>query len=164
MNRAEHHANTSVRRYSFGSTAAIVTSMGIIVGFDAATISRSSIITSLFIIALADNISDSLSIHIYQESERLEERRAFRATLTNFLARLLVALSFVVMVAMLPLRFAVPTSLAWGLLLLSTLSFLVARAREVKPSPGIIKHVAVAMFVIVVSRVAVAAISAWMSS
>ncbi len=151
------------RRYSFGSTAAIVTSMGIIVGFNA-TMPRSTVITSLLIIALADNISDSLSIHVYQESENLAGRAAFRATITNFVARLLVALSFVGLVAVLPSRWSVPVSLTWGLLLLAALTFFVARARGVKPWPEVLKHVAVAALVIIVSRVAAAAISSWVSS
>ena len=149
-------------RYSFGGTAAIVTSMGLIVGFDAATISRATLITSLLIIALADNISDSLSIHMYQESERLEARAAFRATVSNFLARLLVALSFILLVALLPSRWAVPTALVWGSLLLSALTFSVARVRETRPGPEIVKHLAVAIGVIAMSRLVATAIRAWM--
>jgi hypothetical protein len=76
MKRPERHAHANPRRYSFGSTAAIVTSMGIIAGLHAAPIPRVSVLTSLLVIALADNVSDSLSIHMYQESERLEERAA----------------------------------------------------------------------------------------
>ncbi|HZR26694.1 MAG TPA: hypothetical protein VFA59_24080 [Vicinamibacterales bacterium] len=45
------------------------------------------------IVAVADNITDSLSVHVYQESENIEERAALRATLTNFAARLLIAAS-----------------------------------------------------------------------
>ncbi len=137
--------------------------MGIIVGFDAA-MPRGTVITSLLIIALADNISDSLSIHVYQESEKLGGKAAFRATLTNFGARLLVALSFVGLVALIPPRWSVLVSLTWGLLLLSALTFSVARARGLKPAPEILKHVAVAVLVIAVSRAAAAAISAWVPS
>ena len=42
--------------------------------------------------------SDSLSIHMYQEAERLEGKGALRTTLANFVSRLLVALSFVFIV------------------------------------------------------------------
>ncbi len=147
-------------RYSFGSTAAIVTSMGIIVGFDAATMPRASVITSLLVIALADNISDSLSIHVYQESERLESRAAFRATLSNFAARLLVALSFVAVVALLPPGWTVPAALVWGASLLAVLSISVARVRHVRPWIEILKHIGVAALVIAVSRAAAAAIFA----
>lgn len=148
-------------RYSYGSTAAVVTSMGIIVGFDAAMMPRTALVTSLLVIALADNLSDSLSIHVYQESERLETRAAFRATVTNFVARLIVAMSFVAIVVLLPPRWTVTASVGWGVVLLSALSFSVARARGAPPAMEIAKHLAVAMLVILLSRLVAAAIFAW---
>jgi hypothetical protein len=96
----------SPRRYSYGSTAAIVTSVGLIVGFGAALVPRSAVVSGLLIISVADNISDSLSIHIYQESGKLEASAALRGTLTNFAARFLVVLSFVGIVLMFPRRTA----------------------------------------------------------
>lgn len=154
-------STSNPRGYSFGGTAAVVTSMGIVVGFDAATTPRATVITSLLVVAVADNISDSLSIHVYQESEKLEERAAFRATLTNFAARLVVVLSFVACVALAPPTWTVVVVLAWGLSLLAAISFSVARARRVRPRLEIAKHLGVAIAVIVVSRVAAAIIYAW---
>ena len=60
------------RIFSFGSTSAIVTSMGVIIGLGAATARTATIVSSLLIFAVADNISDSLSIHMYQEAEKLD--------------------------------------------------------------------------------------------
>jgi hypothetical protein len=54
----QHRSPLSLTRCSFGSTAAIVTSVGLIVGFGAATISRVAIVSALLIVAFADNISD----------------------------------------------------------------------------------------------------------
>ena len=139
-------------RISFGSTSAIVTSMGLIVGLDAATASRGALVSSLLIVALADNISDSLSIHVYQESEHLESRAAFRATLTNFMARLVVALTFVVLAIGLPQRALAPVALGWGLLLLGALSAQLARSRGASVTGEVGKHLGVALVVIVASR------------
>ena len=141
-----------IKRFSFGGTAAIVTSVALIIGLDAATATRPTIIGGLLIVAIADNLTDSLSIHIYQESERLEGREAFVATLTNFAARLLVSLSFVLLVVLLPMRDAVPAALAWGLLLLSVLTYLLARSRGANVASEIGKHIAVASLVISASR------------
>jgi hypothetical protein len=88
-------------RISFGGTAAIVTSMALITGLDAANARRASIVGALLIAAVADNLTDSLSVHLYQESERLEEREAFIGTLSNFATRFIVCLSFVLIVALL---------------------------------------------------------------
>ena len=39
-----------------------------------------TIVSGLLIVGFADNMTDSLSIHMYQEAEKLEERAAFRVT------------------------------------------------------------------------------------
>src|SRR5690348_9759853 len=64
-------------RISFGGTAAIVTSMALITGLAAANASKGSVVSALLIAAIADNLTDSLSVHVYQESEGLEQRDAF---------------------------------------------------------------------------------------
>ena len=87
-------------RISFGGTAAIVTSMALIAGLDAAHAGRATMVSALLIAAVADNLTDSLSVHTYQESERLEQREAFVGTLTNFATRFIVCLSFVLIVVL----------------------------------------------------------------
>jgi hypothetical protein len=141
------------RIFSFGSTSAIVTSMGVIIGLGAATARTATIVSSLLIFAVADNISDSLSIHMYQEAEKLDERSAFRATLTNFVARLLITLSFVMITMLLAYPYAGIVALAWGFLLLTGLSYALAMERRVGPMPEIGKHLGVAVLVIAASRV-----------
>ncbi|HEX7604981.1 MAG TPA: hypothetical protein VF316_25365 [Polyangiaceae bacterium] len=147
--------------FSFGGTAAIVTSMGVIVGFSASTVAKGPIVSSLLIVALADNISDSLSIHLYQESENLDVRAAFRATLTNFAARLVVSLSFVALVLVLPRNLLAGAALGWGMLLLGVLSYVLARARKVSAWREVAKHLLIAAIVVVVSRVSAALILAY---
>ena len=149
--------SSSLRRISYGGTAAIVTSMAVIVGLNAATAEKSALVGSLLIIALADNLTDSLGVHVYQEAERLAERDAFRTTLTNFATRLLVSLSFVGIVILLPLSAAILTSIGWGLSMLAALSYSLAKARSVKPLSEIWKHCAIALLVVAVS----AAIGTW---
>ena len=141
------------RIFSFGSTSAIVTSMGVIIGLGAATARTATIVSSLLIFAVADNISDSLSIHMYQEAEKLDERSAFTATLTNFVARLLIALSFVMIAMLLAYPYAGIVALVWGFLLLTGLSYALAMERRVSPMPEIGKHLGVAVLVIAASRV-----------
>ena len=141
------------RQYSYGSTAATVTSVGLIVGFDAASVSRAAIVSGLLIIALADNISDSLSIHVYQESENLESRAAFRATVANFASRLLVASSFIAIVMLAPMSVVPAAAAIWATLLLGALSYVIARTRHVSPLSEMLKHVVVAVVVVAVSRI-----------
>lgn len=150
---------SSVRHYSYGATSAIATSLGLIVGFRAADVSKTALVSGLLVIAFADNISDSLSIHIYQESEGLESRSALRATLLNFVARLLVALSFVGIVLGFPPS-AVPwIAIVFGMALLAAVTHGVARRRGVSPWREMIKHILVALAVIGVSH----ALGSWIA-
>ncbi|MGE5320699.1 MAG: hypothetical protein ACM3KD_11005 [Hyphomicrobiaceae bacterium] len=139
------------RRISYGGTAAIVTSTALISGLSVANATKPVIVSALLIAALADNLTDALSIHVYQESEQLDEKDAFTGTITNFLARLLVCISFAIPVGVLPLAYAGAVAIVWGMSLLAALSFLVARERKVKPSLEIVKHMVVAAVVILAS-------------
>ena len=141
-----------ISRIGFGGTAAIVTSMALITGLNAVGTGKSALITALLIAALADNLTDSLSIHIYQESERLDEREAFIGTLSNFTTRLLGSLSFVLIVVIFPPNVVVLGSIVWGMLLLGVLSYLLARERNIGILSEVIKHLVVAAAVLIISK------------
>ena len=141
-----------ISRISFGATAAIVSSMAFIVGLDAIEASKKTIISALLIAAFADNLTDSLSVHIYQESRRLAQDEAVAGTLTNFAARLAICLSFVLLVAALPMPLALAAALVWGTLLLAGLSYIIARKRGIGTVSEVVKHLVVAFAVIFVSK------------
>ncbi len=138
-------------KISYGGTAAVVTSTAMISGLSAADATRSVIVSALLIAALADNLADALSIHIFQESEQLDKKDAFTGTVTNFFTRLVLCLSFVPLIGLFPLSQVAEVSIVWGLLLLAILTYLVARERKVKPVPEVLKHMVVAFVVITVS-------------
>jgi VIT1/CCC1 family predicted Fe2+/Mn2+ transporter len=138
--------------------------MALIVGLDAATAAKATVVTSLLIIGIGDNLTDSLSVHIYQESEKLAERKAFRTTVGNFFTRLFVAFSFVVLFLLLPTSIAIYVCVAWGFTLLSGLSYLLAKERGAGIASEIWKHSAVALVVIALSKVIGAWIPAMMGS
>jgi VIT1/CCC1 family predicted Fe2+/Mn2+ transporter len=149
-----HHIEASMfktSRISYGGTAAIVTSTALIGGLSAADTTKPVIVSALLIAALADNLTDALSVHIFQESEQLDEKDAFTGTLTNFATRLLLCISFVSLVLLLPRAHAAEAAIVWGALLLAVLSYLVARERKLNPLPEVAKHLGVASTVIVVS-------------
>jgi len=140
-----------INRFSFGSTAGVVASVALVVGLGAAAAPKAVIVSSLLIVGLADNLADSLSIHVYQESERLDPGKAFLATITNFASRLLVSLSFILLVLALPIHGAVVAALAWGLLLMGLLSWMIAAQRGVRPIREIAKHLFVALVVVLIA-------------
>jgi len=146
------------RKFSYGATSALVTGMALVSGLDAANGRRLTIITGLLIFAIADNLSDSLSIHVYQESERLNERAAFRATLANFATRFALSLSFVLIVVLVPVPFLVIVAIIWGSGVLCMMTAVLARQRGVSVASEVAKHLALAAVVIAGSK----GIGAWL--
>ena len=134
--------------FSFGGTSAIITNISLIVGLN----SKSNIIGGLLVIALADNISDSLGIHIFQESETQHEASNLLSTVSNFTVRLLVSLTFILIILLLPIYSAQIVAVIWGVILLSSMTYLIARANKSDPIPEVVKHLAIAVVVIAASK------------
>jgi vacuolar iron transporter family protein len=145
---------TKLKNYVFGSTAAIVTNISLIVGLGSAGTGKGPILGGLLTIALADNISDSLGIHLYKETEGLGQKLSVLSTVLNFAARLVVSLSFVAIVLIFSPAQAIPVASVWGLLLLIAVSYLINRSNNQRSVLEIAKHLLVAVVVIVVSRLA----------
>lgn len=139
-------------KFSFGAASAIITNLSLIAGLDTLTHPRLTIIGGILVIALADNISDSLGIHIYQESEHLSQQEVWLSTCTNFLARVFVSLSFIFWIAVLPIGTAVACSLIWGLILLVAMSYNIAKDKAINPYSAICEHVIIAVLVISASH------------
>jgi len=139
-------------RFSFGASTAIMTNLGLVCGLDTSANPKRAIVGSILIIAVADNISDSLGIHVFQESEHVGSREVWLSTFTNYTTRLLVSLTFLGLIVFLPLEMAVHACVVWGLSLLTLLSYLVARDRKEKPLSSIIEHLLIAGTVITASH------------
>lgn len=140
-------------RISYGGTAAVVTSMALISGLNAADATKAVIVSALLIAAFADNLTDALSFHIFQESEQLDQKDAFTGTITNFVTRLLLCISFALLIGLFPIAHAAIVATIWGMLLLAIMTYLVARERKVKPILEVIKHLLVASAVVLASNV-----------
>lgn len=140
-------------KFSFGATSAIITSLALIVGLDETSNPKMSIIGALLVLAVADNISDSLGIHIYRESQYLNAKINSRVnSVSNFMTRLTVTLIFVLLVMFLPLEYAILSSVVLGILLLSVLSYLIAVYQKANPYLAILHHVGVAVAVLATSH------------
>jgi VIT1/CCC1 family predicted Fe2+/Mn2+ transporter len=142
----------NLKNYIFGSSAAIITDVSLIVGLGSARAGKGPILAGLLTIAVADNISDSLGIHMYKESEGYDQRLSLFSTILNFFSRLLISCTFVAIVLVLPMAQAVYTGLIWGLLLVVIISYLISRRNKDNPVKEIIIHVLVAVVVIALSR------------
>lgn len=139
-----------LNRFSFGATSSITTSLSLIVGFSVTVHQKISIISALAILAVADNISDSLGIHIYQESENAGQSKWF--TITNFLTRLVLTCIFAAIVLFLPSPYMVPIAIIFGMAVLSILSYWIAIEQKMNPRLEIPKHLAIATVAMIASH------------
>ncbi len=128
-----------------------MTNISLIVGMGTAHAGKVPLLSGLLTVALADNISDSLGIHLYKESEGVGKRLSLLATVLNFLSRLLVSLTFVAIVLIFPTSQAIVVGIVWALLLLNLVSYLVTRSHHEKSVLEIIRHVLIAVIVILLS-------------
>lgn len=142
-----------INKYSMGATAAIITSLGLIAGLAQNSGNRSGIIAGVLIIAIADNIADSLSVHIYKEAEGASRSEIYSTTIGNFIVRFFVAMTFVFIIMFLPSYTALIVSIVWGLLLLTVLSCHIAKARKMNPLKETAWHLLVALLVIGISTI-----------
>ena len=71
----EKRFQSQKNKFLFGSTSAIITNLALVVGLEASINAKLNIVASILVIAIADNISDTLGIHIYRRSRRPKRKR-----------------------------------------------------------------------------------------
>jgi len=139
-------------KFCFGATCAIITNLGLVAGLRTGEHAKVGILGGMLVIAVADNISDSVGIHIYQESVHLNKKEVWVSTLSNFLTRLIVSLTFILLVFFLPIQIAAAAVLIWGLFLLAVISYAIAREQGINPYLAIAEHLGIAIAVIIASN------------
>lgn len=138
---------------SFGLTSGVITTLGLMVGLNSGTHSRPVVIGGILTIAIADAMSDALGIHVSEESKNSSStRQIWESTLATFLAKFMIALTFVIPVLVFPLDLAIIISVIWGLLLLAGLSYCIARTQEIAPWKVIGEHIVIALSVVVITH------------
>jgi vacuolar iron transporter family protein len=137
---------------SFGLTSGVITTLGLMVGLYAGTGSERAVIAGIMTIALADAMSDSLGIHVAEESEGIHTNtEVWVSTLTTFFAKLSVSLTFLVPALLLPLGTAVVASCIWGGLLLAIYSFIIAQRQKANVAYVVVEHLLIAILVVLAS-------------
>ncbi len=146
--------------FSFGLTTAIITTLALMVGLNASTSSVAVIISGILIIAIADSLSDSLGMHISEEASEKNSKEVRESTLSTFLAKFIVSSTFILPVLVLPLQEAISLSIIWGLILITILSFFIAKRDEKNPLWTISEHIALMLFIVFLTH----NIGTWISS
>jgi hypothetical protein len=118
---------------TFGLTSGTITTLGLMIGLYSGTNSRGIVIGGILTIAIADSLSDALGIHISEEADHTRTPlQVWAATVATFLSKL-CAIIFVVPVLVFDLPTAIVINLAWGLLVLTILSYYLAITLSIPP-------------------------------
>jgi hypothetical protein len=137
----------------FGATSGVITTIGLIVGLNSGTSSITAVLGGILVIAVADAMSDALGIHLAEEADpETDHGHVWAATVMTFLTKFVFSISFAVPLLLLPLGPAVIASVAWGLLVIVVLSFLLARTQDEPPLYIIGEHLGIAIAVVVLSH------------
>ena len=139
-------------RFSFGATSSTITSLGLVFGFLQSSNPRAGIIGSLLLIAVSDNIADSLGFHIYRESASTDTGKISIFTVSNFLTRFGITGLFVVFFAFLPLETAAVLCIVVGVGVLSFVSYVIGVNRKTNPVREVFIHLGVVIPVILISH------------
>ncbi len=152
----------SIRKgLGFGLTSGIITTLGLIVGLNSGTHSKTIILGGILIIAIADAFSDALGIHMSEESEgKHNAKEIWAATASTFFSKFFFALTFVIPILLFELSTAVIVSIIYGLSLLSILSFNIAKEQKANAWKAIAEHLIIAVVVIIATHL----IGSWISS
>jgi len=137
--------------FSYGSSSAVITSLAIIIGLSGTVDAKATIITALLILAIADNVSDSFGIHIYQESLSFATKDVKRATLLNFITRFLASAIFIIFVLFMPMNIALIASIIFGLAIIIVISYIISKNKKYKAYKMIFYHLLLAAAVIIIS-------------
>jgi len=148
------------RGFSFGLISGIITTLGLIVGLNSGTHSKLVVFGGILTIAVADAFSDALGMHISEEYSRQKTKQVWVSTLATFLAKFFFALTFVVPVLFFQLSTAVIIDIIWGLSLIGIFSYYIAKQEKARPINVIGEHVAIAIIVIILTRL----IGGWIST
>jgi amino acid permease len=143
-------AGLDLSKFSFGATSAVTSSLALMIGLNQLGVSGIGMIGALLIIGLADNIADSLGMHVYSESKIKNHTKL--STITNYITRLVITLILIVFVILLPLTYAIIASVIIGLIILGALSYYIAKAHKLNPYRSVVEHLIVAVLVLVVSQ------------
>lgn len=137
----------------FGATSGVITTLGLITGLNAGTHSIAAVLGGIFVIAVADSMSDALGIHLAEEADpNATADHIWAATVSTFLNKFVFALSFAVPLLLLPLDQAVLASVAWGMLIITVLSYFIAKAQQASPLAIIGEHLGIALLVVGLSH------------
>jgi len=127
------------------------------VGLYFATSSKLAILSAIVITAVADGLSDAVSLHSAEEAEtekgepKHTAKEIWLTTLFAFLAIFGLTLTFTIPILIFSLETAVSVAIAWGITFLVIVNVYIGRIRKGNVVKTVFEHVLIAVFVIIIS-------------
>ena len=138
---------------SFGLTSGIITTLGLIVGLNSGTGLKIAVIGGILAIAISDAFGDAFGMYVSEEFDKKNKYKEINeSAFATFIAKLFVALSFIIPILFFSLSFAVLLDIIWGLLLVGFFSYYIAMTRKENPFTTVIKHLIVTGIVIIITN------------
>lgn len=148
----KHYTKPVEKGFGFGITSGVITTLGMIVGLDSATHHTGTIVGGIIAIAVADAFSDSLGMHISEESQKESKYKdIWTATISTFIAKFFLALSFIIPFVFLDLLNAVYVSIIWGMSVLIIYNYRLAKLNNKNPFDVITEHLIIAVIVLLIT-------------
>lgn len=138
--------------FGFGTASGVITTLGMIVGLYSSSAARLAIIGGIFTVSVADALSDALGEHISEESKRHPLAKDVRnITISTFVSKLIIGLSFVIPFVLLPVFHAVLISILYSALVLVLLSLRIAKRTKQNRYEVITEHLLVGFAVVIIT-------------
>lgn len=141
--------NSSIKTgFSFGFTSGIITTLGLMTSLHSGIHSKLAVIGGIIGIAVTDDFSDALGIHISEEAEgRHGVWEIWQAMFAIFLAKFLFAIIFIFPILLLKLLSqAIVVNIFLGLFLIFVFNFLLVRNRKKEQTKVIFEHLITAIW------------------
>jgi len=138
----------------FGVSSAIITTLGVIVGIHSGTDLKHAVIAAILVIAFADSMADSLGIY-FSEKSRCDstQKECLTSMIAAFLGKFSFALTFLIPIIIFSnLHTAIIIDLVYGMVLLTIVTYRMAKEKKENIFRMIAFHIILAIFVITVSH------------
>ncbi|MEM3361979.1 MAG: hypothetical protein QXV83_01465 [Candidatus Anstonellaceae archaeon] len=135
----------------FGLISGTITTLGLIVGVYFGTRSTLAVIGGIISIAIADAFSDSLAMHISEESKSNSKKNIFLATIFTFFSKFFVALIYLPAFIIFSIELAILIDILIGFFIITLYSYLIAKQNKSSAVFTIMEHLVVAFIVILIT-------------
>lgn len=141
------------RGFSFGLASGVITTLGLLIGLAASTNSKTVVLSGILMIAVADALSDAIGMHVSEEEGTHDSnRQVWLATISTFVGKFIIALTFTVPILLLPrLDVGALCAVIWGVALLAVFSWHIAKLHKTSAVKTIGEHLLIAAVVIAIT-------------